>query len=545
MKNKYLLTFVIFFSISNIMANDWKWKIHAGSSLNDGSEVAIDQNNNIYLFGGFEGNKFYFGNDTLLSNNGTEFISKMDENGNLIWSKQIRNTSSITCFRTSFIEIDNQSNSIFIGGSFCGQLYIFGHSASSFSNLETGYIVRLDLDGNFQWLKTVNCNGMVEFNCCTHDNFSNLFIAGYVQDSAYFDSHNIPAGSFIAKYDSTGNCTLVKSICTIGAFPSLPYIDIKCIKTINNSIYVAGEEYNDTTIIDTLIFAHPDKYGNIIGKYDGNGNRIWMNEQVSEVTEIFHGNMGLDKDENIYVTGYFIDTLTIKDTNYTILPTGQDYFLSKYDRDGNFIWFKQGHGKNNWATNLICDSTGDFYVTGGFSDTTQFGNYTLTALGSQDMFLARFDRDGNCYGVKSIPKSYGGALTVDNNLNATVITYFLNQIIVDGQHYSSYGQYDFMLTQSDKITDVYSIERKRSNELLIYANPNTGKCNIKIPDYFNNSTSELQLKIYDNTGKEIKSYSVSMIDEVLKLNIENEAKGNYVVTLSDGHEIYTGKIIFE
>ncbi|OFY33045.1 MAG: hypothetical protein A2X01_08850 [Bacteroidetes bacterium GWF2_35_48] len=80
--------------------------------------------------------------------------------------------------------------------------------------------------------------------------------------------------------------------------------------------------------------------------------------------------------------------------------------------------------------------------------------------------------------------------------------------------------------------------------LTIYANPNTGKCDIAIPEEFRNEKN-LILKIYDLQGKEIQQAKIEMFENKIKLNIEAEAKGVYNVILTNGKKNYSGKIIFE
>ena len=83
-----------------------------------------------------------------------------------------------------------------------------------------------------------------------------------------------------------------------------------------------------------------------------------------------------------------------------------------------------------------------------------------------------------------------------------------------------------------------------NGNLIIYANPTTGKCNITIPEEFNNE-KDLTLQIFDTKGNLIQQTHVEMIDNKIKLNIESEAKGIYNVVLTNGKKNYTGKIIFE
>ena len=83
-----------------------------------------------------------------------------------------------------------------------------------------------------------------------------------------------------------------------------------------------------------------------------------------------------------------------------------------------------------------------------------------------------------------------------------------------------------------------------NNSLLIYANPNTGKCNIIVPDEFVNEQN-LVLGIFSITGQLIRQQKLVMSEDKIFLDLEAEAKGIYTATLSNGKKTYTGKIIFE
>ena len=83
-----------------------------------------------------------------------------------------------------------------------------------------------------------------------------------------------------------------------------------------------------------------------------------------------------------------------------------------------------------------------------------------------------------------------------------------------------------------------------NNELVIYANPNAGKCTITIPDEFKKET-KLTLQIFDNTGQLLQQTPVEMMQDKISVNITAEAKGMYTAVLSNGKKSYTGKIIFE
>ena len=82
-----------------------------------------------------------------------------------------------------------------------------------------------------------------------------------------------------------------------------------------------------------------------------------------------------------------------------------------------------------------------------------------------------------------------------------------------------------------------------SNQLLIYANPTTGICNITIPENLQHET-DLTLFIYDGAGKLIQKIPVHFDQDKITINIKDESKGIYNALLTNGKKNYTGKIIF-
>jgi hypothetical protein len=53
------------------------------------------------------------------------------------------------------------------------------------------------------------------------------------------------------------------------------------------------------------------------------------------------------------------------------------------------------------------------------------------------------------------------------------------------------------------------------------------------------------INIFDDTGKLIQQNSPRVNEGKIVINLENEAKGAYLVTLDNGVKKYSGKIIFE
>ena len=101
---------------------------------------------------------------------------------------------------------------------------------------------------------------------------------------------------------------------------------------------------------------------------------------------------GLD---NIIVTGGFAGTSTFG--NITLTSAGDyDIFIAKYDADGNFLWVVQAGGPDwDYGYGIATDGSGNSIVTGYFQGTATFGDTTLTSAGAYNIFIAKIDFNGN------------------------------------------------------------------------------------------------------------------------------------------------------
>jgi hypothetical protein len=161
-----------------------------------------------------------------------------------------------------------------------------------------------------------------------------------------------------------------------------------------------------------------------------------------------------------------------------------------------------------------------------------------------EMFLAHYDSSGNFHGLVHYGEAVGTCVSQDANERPYLVSAFFNSINNGLSSYTSYGDGDLLITKYDVIDNIQSPEKFNLNQLIIYANPNSGKCKIQIPDELQNK-SELDLKIYSSSGAVLQDKVVHLSAETISLDLEYEAAGVYLVTLSDGKKVYRGKVVFE
>jgi hypothetical protein len=113
-----------------------------------------------------------------------------------------------------------------------------------------------------------------------------------------------------------------------------------------------------------------------LAKYNANGNLLWANV-LSDVGTSFGNGLGIDGSGNIFVTGYFngvVDFDPSAVTNTVAAIGSSDLFLSKFDSNGNLLWNKTiGGGSTQVNPNdLKVTPTGEVIVTGEFGQSVDF-----------------------------------------------------------------------------------------------------------------------------------------------------------------------------
>ncbi|RYE17066.1 MAG: T9SS type A sorting domain-containing protein [Sphingobacteriales bacterium] len=108
-------------------------------------------------------------------------------------------------------------------------------------------------------------------------------------------------------------------------------------------------------------------------------NYEWVETEGSEFGD---GGMDVvaDLDANSFVTGYFAGTVQFGNTLLTS-QGDQDIFIAKYDSDGNVIWANSAGSPEgaDVGESIALDDAGNVYITGRFNGVAIFGNVEITS----------------------------------------------------------------------------------------------------------------------------------------------------------------------
>ncbi|MBE7440905.1 MAG: T9SS type A sorting domain-containing protein [Flavobacteriales bacterium] len=252
-------------------SGNFLWVNTYGSTLHDaGFSLSLDNQGDLCVTGYYQGTiDFDQGSEVHnLTTKGEEdiFILKMDTSGSFIWAKSI---GSVWTDLGSFISNDKHGN-IYVNGHYrntvdfdpnIGISNLIGNGSAS------GFILKLDSNGNFVWVKSLieNAGSVTKV-----DNWDNLYIAGgfngIMDISPDTTTHNLTAygttqDMFLVKWrpDSCSNLILViDSITNISCDNLIGYAESHAFN--GNSPYTYSWNTNPITTSSTSPFDSSGTY---------------------------------------------------------------------------------------------------------------------------------------------------------------------------------------------------------------------------------------------------------------------------------------------
>ncbi|HEX2786460.1 MAG TPA: SBBP repeat-containing protein [Ignavibacteria bacterium] len=166
----------------------------------------------------------------------------------------------------------------------------------------------------------------------------------------------------------------------------------------NVSLTNAGMEYAS----EDVFVAKMNSTGNIEWAISGGGADKEQGKKI-----------GVDKNGNVYVTGEYKGDIVFGDKKISSASKGSpDIFLLKLDKDGKILWLKSYGGKqSDEVGDMSVDPDGNIYLTGHFGKVATFGGYEYKAFSeiNGDAFIVKLDEGGEVKWLKQIGgKGRGG-----------------------------------------------------------------------------------------------------------------------------------------
>lgn len=338
----------------------------------------------------------------------SQFVLKLDRDGNFIWVKQLETND------LDVVDIDPENNIILLG-SF-GGIVDFDPGPGVFlattpiANSADMFVLKLTNDGNFIWVKQFMSltTGQTQQSGLESDVEGNIYLTGNFTGSIDFDPNAgitslTPVGVndiFIAKLTKDGHFIWVKQIGSLNEEkPTALEID-----NIGN-IYASGYFTNSTVDFDpgvgTYFLTSNSLFPScFVLKLDKNGNFLFAKNFEGAYSD--GGVITIDSSNNLYIAGFFEGPVDF-DPGPNVFNINEGcLFTTKLDANGNFIWaiayLKQIIGSGGSIADIKVDVLKNIYTTGLVSIPLDFDPnfpvYTVTpnSFGIGDGFIHKLSQ---------------------------------------------------------------------------------------------------------------------------------------------------------
>ncbi len=334
--------------------------------------LCIDNfSNSIFVCGSLYGPAQF--DTTYLYGMGTNFITRIDADGNFLWAKlygQLTNQTEIRIFS------NNQ-----------GEIYYSGFAAQPMLidtiTVPSGYFyAKLNLEGKVIWGRKVATNVGTWDIFEVNNSIYSLMKA--TQDTCLIDTieynHINSYSIFFACFDSLANIKWFKPIRSTNLALARMSMDG------NGNAFIAGY-FTDSLFLenDSLITTNSqdlfilkmNPYGNVVWSIKGNAtNRAYIDDIVTDSNGVS------------YISSLVTGTITIP--NYVITSSIPfEAMIMRIDNNGNCIGVSQlGIDK---VAKITQDNVGNFVIAGTFWNPFTIGSNTLNSRGGYDIFIAKHD----------------------------------------------------------------------------------------------------------------------------------------------------------
>ena len=501
-------------------------------------EISIDKSENILLVGHFYDSLNYYtgsNHETIYSNGGIDmFIQKLDNQGNIIWTKSLGGQDDDIAYGIDSDEFGN----LYVTGKF-GSLvnFDFGTTNTSLTSSGTvdGFILKLNENGSFVWVKRIGGQLNTIPANMVYSN-SKLYITGGFEGVVDFDpstnttnkTSNGTRDFFLLRLDQNGLFNWVRTFG--GNVGETGYSSI-----VDNSGFIYSTGYYSSQNVNYQINSQNYTLQNngatdvFVTKTDTNGQTVWLKGFGGSGGDIGY-DISFDSNGDLFITGQIEDTCYFGSN--TLIANGIDILTSKFDINGNVLWTKN-HGGNNTdiGFSISIDNQDHLFISGYFQDTLNTIPVPIQSNGLQDYLILQLNNSDGTY-VWS--KSFGGtnadlshAMISDNQNNLFCAGYFQNSFNVEVnsivQNIVSSGSADGILLKINGFSETNDINYIEDN-INVYPNPTDGEINICIGENL------MKFKILNSQGQVLKICQINNCDII---NLSDFKSGVYYLQLNE------------
>jgi uncharacterized repeat protein (TIGR01451 family) len=376
-------------------------EVLGGSGDDYARDIVIDHQNNILVFGDFSSSIDLDPSAATLnfsSQGGRDiFMQKLDNNGNLIWGKTIQGSNDQVA---QLFTVDS-NNDIYFALLAKGTLDLDPSATTAFLSSNGNFdavVGKWDANGNYQW---GNIYGSSLYETAQSAILINnkIYVTGVFQSTVDFGGQILSTQSgteaYVLKLDLQGNSIWAKSISGSGniyprgteAWGTDGFV---MIGYFNNS---ADFDLSSGTTLATAVGAD-DAF---VAAYDTSGAINWLRTAGSSGEDKSFG-LSVGADKSVCWSGIYSNNADFG--NGTILASngGTDAFVQKLDMTGNVVWEQMFGGTGDDNASKVYHDSESVLVAGEFEGVVDFDPtvavMNATSAGQGDVFIFKMSESG-------------------------------------------------------------------------------------------------------------------------------------------------------
>lgn len=440
--------FILTGNFSSLQAQTFQW---SRSGISEGYEygnaIVCDDSGNVYVTGQIEfTTDFGGGMRFTVAGQHDIFTAKYSPSGTLLWVKPAGGSDGDV---GSGIGLDAQRN-VYITGEYETTCY-FGPNDSVKSAVGNDiFIAKYNTNGVLQWVRGCGGSGDNRGRAIAVDPQGYSYSTGAFRGTAAFNGINVSAGGgadiYIAKYTPNGNAVWVKKAGGSKDDRGRGIVldgqgNFILVSSITESATFGSQTVNDPKGRNSVA----------ITKYDTSGTAQWARVIGGCCDTSRAYSPSLDEFGNIYITGYFKDTITIG--SIQLISSGSsDIFIAKYSPSGSVLWAKKAGGANeDFGQGCYVDTRRQLvYITGQIDYRATFEGTTIYTAGNRDVFVAAYDYSGTLQWLRAAggtTRDAGYAITTDTLGNIFHTGFFNDTANFGNNKLYGYPKADFFISK--------------------------------------------------------------------------------------------------
>ena len=275
------------------------------------------------------------------------------------------------------------------------------------------FIIKIAADGHRLWAKRVGAIDIEAADAVAIDKVGNIYITGVYRSKVMFGEQELTA---------TGD----SDIFLMKLNPAGEFLWTKSFGAIGQDFgrHLAIDSAGNVILLAEISlmvgFGGEDLTTNgnrdiALVKLTAEGEHIWS-KSIGSSYDDFGIRLAVDPADNILMTGSFEDTINFGGEDLKAKGRS-DMYVAKFNTNGEHVWSHSFGGKDkDWGNSIATDAHGNAYVTGWFWYDVDFGGTTVTSKGKEDIFLLKLSATGSVLWAKSFgntSRDMGKAVAVD------------------------------------------------------------------------------------------------------------------------------------